>query len=147
MATRQQRLDQMVNRQPVTAWNCFAKITMAPTCFLFPVYGLTACGAAPGLTIRLKPKSLGGDAYNSPCVPFWLAGDAFAVLGVGAQAIAGADQGHGVGEVVVRRHGFWDSLETAMRLTVIEIIPSLKGFPGFTRPDELAGDWDTRQSV
>lgn len=95
----------------------------------------------------MKPKSLGGDAYNSPCVPFWLAGDAFAVLGVGAQAIAGADQGHGVGEVVVRRHGFWDSLETAMRLTVIEIIPSLKGFPGFTRPDELAGDWDTRQSV
>jgi hypothetical protein len=38
-----------------------------------------------------------------------LAGDAFAVLGVGAQAIAGADQGHGVGEVVVRRHGFWYS--------------------------------------
>ena len=42
---------------------------------------------------------------------------------------------------------FGDLLETAMRLTVIEIIPSLKGFPGFTRPDELAGDWDTRQSV
>ena len=66
MATRQQRLDQMVNRQPVTAWNCFAKITMAPTCLLFPVYGLTARGAAPGLTIRLKPKSLGGKGNKRP---------------------------------------------------------------------------------
>ena len=59
MATRQQRLDQMVNRQPVTAWNCFAKITMAPTCFLFPVYGLTARGGAPGLTNQIEAKVIG----------------------------------------------------------------------------------------
>jgi hypothetical protein len=37
------------------------KITMALTCFLFPVVGLTTRGAALGLTIRLKPKSLGGE--------------------------------------------------------------------------------------
>jgi hypothetical protein len=34
---------------------------MAPTCFLFPVVGLMARGAALGLTMRLKPKSLGGE--------------------------------------------------------------------------------------
>jgi len=37
------------------------KITTAPTCFLFPVAGLTARGAASGPTIRLKPKSLAGE--------------------------------------------------------------------------------------
>jgi hypothetical protein len=34
---------------------------MAPTCFLFPVFGLTARGGAPDPTIGLKPKSLGGE--------------------------------------------------------------------------------------
>jgi hypothetical protein len=34
---------------------------MALTCFLFPVGGLMAYGAALGPTIRLMPMSLGGE--------------------------------------------------------------------------------------
>jgi hypothetical protein len=34
---------------------------MALMCFLFPVFGLTARGAASGPTVRLKPTSLGGE--------------------------------------------------------------------------------------
>jgi hypothetical protein len=59
----------MGTRPPVTGWNCFVKITLAPTCFLFPVFGLTVCGGAPDPTIGLKPKSLGGEGSERPvCV-------------------------------------------------------------------------------
>jgi len=68
MVTRQQRLDDFDSAgepQRTNRWNCFAKITMALTCFLFPVGGLMAYGAALGPTIRLMPMSLGGEG-NRP---------------------------------------------------------------------------------
>jgi hypothetical protein len=67
-----------------------------------------------------------------------LAGNnAFAVLGVGAQAIAlPPNESEGVREVNVRGHGLDTPLVTAMTRTLIRVYPVTKGVPRIRRPND-----------
>jgi hypothetical protein len=64
MVTRQQRLDDFDSAGEPPAGELMELLCEdhnALTCFLFPVFGLTARGTASGPTVRLKPTSLGGE--------------------------------------------------------------------------------------
>ncbi len=77
----------MVNRQPGNRPNCFVKITMAPTYFLFPAVGWTERGAASRPAFGLKPTSLAGEG-NDWAASVWVRLD-LEVRACGTDARAG----------------------------------------------------------